>query len=179
MEPNAARVPRRMARQRWIGAMITVLILAAGVAWWAGAVTPRFGPGGGSEYGAHRGTIFYGISLRNAGYLPVAIIDAGRSGAGLELTAVDGDFPITLRRGEEIRIKLHYRVTDCAAVTSDAWPVPVTVERLWGAETVNIALPPQRQSEWQGPDLPMLRVARNGPVEWQRSQADMACALLD
>lgn len=179
MEPNAARVPRRIALQLWLGAMITVLILAAGLAWWAGAVTPRFGPGGGSEYGVDRGTIFYGISLRNTGYLPVTIIEAGRSGAGLELTAVDGDFPITLQRGEETWIKLHYRVTDCAAVTSDAWPVPLIVERLWDAQTVNIALPPQRQSEWQGSDLPPLRVARDGPVEWQRRQADMACALLD
>jgi len=179
MEPNTARASRWIGLQLWLAAMITAFILAAGLAWWAGAVTPRFGPGGGSEYGADRGTVFYGISLRNAGYLPVTIIDAGRGGDGLELTAVDADFPITLQRGEETWIKLHYRVTDCAAVTNDAWPIPVIVERLWGAQTVNIALPPQRQSEWQGSGLPPLRIARNGPVEWQRSQADMACALLD
>ena len=177
MEPNTPNA-RRGDRPLWLGAAIAVLILAAGLAWRAGAVAPRFAPGSGSEYGVERGTLFYGISLRNTGYVPVTIVDAGRNGAGLELTAVDGDFPITLRHGEEARIKLHYRVTDCAAVTSDAWPVPVIIERPWGTQTADVALPPQRQSEWQGPDLPPLRVVRDGPVEWQRSQADAACARL-
>ncbi|GAB2928729.1 hypothetical protein GCM10027280_15240 [Micromonospora polyrhachis] len=158
--------------------MIIVLILATGAAWWAGAITPRFGPGAGSEYGANHGTIFYGISLRNTSRLPVTIIDAGRSGTGLELTAVEGDFPITLQRDEEAWIKLYYQVTDCPAVTADAWPVPVTVERPWGTKTVYITLPTQRQSQWQGSTFPPLQVVRNGPVEWQRSQTDVACALL-
>jgi hypothetical protein len=155
---------------------IPVLALATGVAWWAGAATPRLAPGGSFAYGGEPGTFFYGVSVRNAGHVPVTIIGAGRDGAGLELTSVEGPFPVTLRHDEELFVTLRYRVTDCAAVTSEPWPVPVTVERLWGAQTVHLALPPHFQSEWQGPEQPPLPVVRTGPVQWQRSQADLACA---
>lgn len=177
MEMHGGQVRRRTDRRGAVAAIIAVLLLAAGLAWRAGAVTPRFAPGGGSEYGADSGTFFYRFSVRNDGLIPMTIVDAGRGGPGLELTSVDGALPVTLSRGAETEIKLSYRVTDCTAVSEEAWPVPLTVDRPWGGQTVHLPLPTQLQSEWRGGDLPPLGVVRRGPVEWQRSLADLACAL--
>jgi hypothetical protein len=179
MHPHPSPNSRSTFRRRSIiAAVVAGLVLATGLAWGAGLLRPRLELGGNAEYGADRGTIFYGFRVRNAGYSPLTIVGVGRGGAGLELTSVDGQLPVTLGRGEETWIKLRYRVTDCGAVTSGPWPVPVTVTRLWGAQTIQLALPTQRQSQWRGRDLPALTVVRSGPVEWQQNQADMACALL-
>ncbi len=177
-DPGASRPPWRFTLPKIFGAvLLPVLLVATGALWWLGGVTPRFELGGDSDYGADRGTIYYGFSVRNTGNVPMTIISAGRRGDGLELTSVEGTLPITLRHGEQTRLTLRYRIVDCAAVTSDPWPIPVTVKRPWGPQTVHLALSPQDNAQWQGPDLPPLLVVRTGPVEWQRSQADLACAM--
>jgi hypothetical protein len=176
MELSGGAVRRRVTR-RQAAAVIAALWIATWLAGQAGVVVPRFIPGGSSEYGAGRGTIYYDFTVRNDGWVPMTIGGAGRAGAGLELTSVEGLLPVTLGRGEETSIRLNYRVTDCGAVTGDPWAVPLTVDRLWGGQTVDFALPSQRQLEWLDPDLPPLGVVRQGPVEWQRNLADLACAL--
>lgn len=177
MEWEPSPVPANARRRSIVVVVVAVLAGASWLALRAWVLEPQLVPGSASEYGADRGTIYYTFSVRNDGFAPLTLVGAGRSGSGLQLTSVESRFPVTLRHGEETSITVNYLVTDCGAVSEDAWPVPLTVRRPWGSQTVHLMLPVQDQIQWRGSDLPSLDVSRHGPVQWQRSQADMACAL--
>ena len=171
----------RSRLQRIALAVVVVAGLAFAGAWQVGAVAPKLLPGNpakGWTYSADPGTIHYTFSVRNTGRLPVTVLAAGRNTEGLRLTAVDATFPATIKQGEELWIGLTYQVTDCKKVTKSYWPVALRVERAWGTSTAYIDLPAQLPEDWKlDASVPsMLPSPRTGPTEWQRMQADVACA---
>jgi hypothetical protein len=77
------------------------------------------------------------------------VLDAGRSGPGLDLLGVVGPFPVTLQPGDTVGLVLVYRITDCNATPRRRWPVTASVERPWGTMTVDVAPEPEYAIDWQ------------------------------
>ncbi|MEY9893772.1 hypothetical protein ABIA31_007452 [Catenulispora sp. MAP5-51] len=61
-----------------------------------------------------------------------------------------------------------YRVTDCTAVSSGPFLIAVRVDRSWGTETIDVALPRQT------PNTPGWTID-GADIEWQKAAADQAC----
>ena len=102
------------------------------------------------------------------------VLGIGRDGPGLVLESVDGALPLTLGHNEGVGVMLHYRVTDCAAVPTGSWPVPVRVERPWGTYTVYIDMPTQPAGDII--DNPaIIPDGDRQAVPWQRNLAAQAC----
>ena len=162
LDPGGARLSRRQTWRVWlVAAAVTVLLVAATVLWRSGLIVPRLeATADGSLAGP--GVITYDLSIRNDGLTEVRLLAAGRSGPGLELVQVASPFPVTLGPGDGAILRLFYRVTDCAAVPTGPWPVPVRVERPWGTRTTYVNLPAE--------------YVQARKVEWQRARADEACA---
>jgi hypothetical protein len=168
LDPSAGQLSRRTVRRLRLGALIVLVILAAGlVTWRSGVVVPRLTQ---PERGANLsgGTDEDGVvevRLRNSGWSTVTVTGAGRSGPGLDLVTATGNrerFPITLEPGEDFDLVLIYRVTACDFQPAGPWPIPVTVERPWGSQTVHIVLPPDS-------------LTGGGMEEWQRIIAYYHC----
>jgi len=166
----------------WIG-MSTAREVYTG--WWiklssnwtgspAGACKMTFlwtSPGGqGQVYSALFGSSppHHSVIVHNDGLRPIRVLGVGRSGPGFRLDRVDGPLPSTVEPGEYLELVLIYAVTDCAAVPTGPWPVPVVVERPWGVQTVYVQPPLLPATTHEGtshwPDL-----------EWQHWLADTAC----
>jgi hypothetical protein len=141
-DPNAGRLSRRTARRLWIAFGLSLLLIGAGVGISrVGLVTPRLewpNESRGWEQSPD-GVSRVQVSLVNRGLLPVTLVSVGRSGAGLDLLNVEGPLPVKLARDEGVSLTLTYRITDCAAASGEAWPVPAEVEWLWGHRTVDVA----------------------------------------
>jgi len=179
LDPNAGRLPRRTTnRMRYLGVVAVIAAVGIGAVWRTGVFEPRL------EHNRHAGrwasaspvperTIERSVTVINRGWVPLTIVGAGRDGPGLELTGVQAAFPVTLGRGEEVEFAVAYRVTDCAAVPREPWPVPVRVRMWYGERTVEVELPTE-----SGPDAPDA-YQYTGPdpygVEWQWWLADLAC----
>jgi hypothetical protein len=176
LDPLAGALPRRTVRRlRWGVLAAVLLAIVLGLVWRSGIVVPRvaWSELASYAYETHPGLVKHEVVLTNRGWTTVTVTGAGRSGPGLELTGVSGPLPATLRPGGELRLFLTYRVTDCAAVSADPWPVPVQVSTWWGTYTAYVDLP--------------TGTARNAPearsysgrdpyaVEWQRNLADLSC----
>ncbi|WP_424528213.1 hypothetical protein ACOZ38_01525 [Sphaerisporangium viridialbum] len=123
----------------------------------------------------------------------MVLLEAGRSGPGLQLVAAQmfrpGDlaestpednppttgFPKTIRPGKSFSLRLFYMVTDCRAVPAGLWPVPVRVRQWWGELAVDLRPEPQTAD-----DHPSYYTTHNGrgaySVEWQKYMADHVCA---
>jgi hypothetical protein len=178
LDPNVGRLSRRTSRRLLLSGVVgLVVVLAAAVGWRSGAVSPRlvwsqdsayafsFGPGG---------PVTASVNVTNSGWVPLTLVGVGRSGPGLELARVEGILPITLGPGDATTFILTYRITDCAAVPHDPWPVPVRVKRWWGEQTAYIPLPTEPADDglaeysYSGDDDPYA-------LQWQRYLADGAC----
>jgi hypothetical protein len=160
LDHHAGQLPRRTVVRTRITLIVAVaLAVVVGLVWRSGLLVPRliWSPTAGYGYESHVAgrLITTDVVVHNAGWTPVTLTGAGRSGPGLELVEVVGGFPVELGRAAEVTLVLTYRVTDCAAVTDRPWPVPVHVDRPWGTYTAGIAVPPitrdpdTRQYEWQ------------------------------
>jgi hypothetical protein len=126
----------------------------------------------------------HGFTVVNAGWTAITVVGAGRDGPGLSLQAVSTDpdgkvalpLPSTVEPGGTLTFVLRYRVTDCAAVPAEPWPVPIRVQRPWGVQSVYVAIPthtsrhaPEGMRSYSGRDP--------WAVEWQRDLADEDCEL--
>src|SRR5690606_9122870 len=142
----------------------------------SGLVVPRVSWSDSLGWGssASPDQVSHEVVVENKGWTPVEVLGMGRSGAGLELLEVRGTFPTTLEAGQIMRVEVVYRVTDCAAVTADPWPVPVRVQRPWGVHTSYVQLP--HQTSWDAPGAYSYTGRDPYAVEWQRWLADRACA---
>jgi hypothetical protein len=177
LDPEAGRLPRRtVLRLRWSLGGAFVLAVLAGLVWQSGLTVPRLGWTDNSGYGwsIEGRHVEYEMRISNDGWTPVTVTTLGRSGPGLALRSVRAQLPTTLRPDESMDATLVYDVTDCAAVPADAWPVPVTVSRVWGTATGYVHPPtvtsptaPTGMREYQGRDPYAL--------EWQRGLAEYAC----
>jgi hypothetical protein len=168
LDPYAGRLSRRTVRRvRWVVAALLFLTAVAELAWYAGVFQPRISwkAEPGWEFGWE--PVYHSVEVHNDGLLPIRVLGAGRSGPGFRLERVDGALPSTVEAGGHLTLMLTYAVTDCAAVPTGPWPVPIQVERLWGVQTVYVSLPRERAFTETGSHGPEL--------EWQHWLADAAC----
>lgn len=107
-------------RRRAVGALLVVMGLALGVAWWGGLLGPNlasvssFGWSAGhvAEAGVS-GDVEVELPLANRGWLPITdieVVPPDATGATIRAT----DVPDRIPAGEEVMIRLEVEVTDCA-----------------------------------------------------------------
>jgi hypothetical protein len=177
LDPYAGRLSARTARRLRVGAaIVAIAAVSAGALGWSGLIVPNIGWPRDGGWGASTSPelITHEVVVENKGWAPVEVLGMGRSGAGLELVEVRGTFPTTLEAGQTMQAELVYRVTDCAAVTDEPWPVPVRVRRPWGVHTSYVELPDK--TSWDAPSAYSYTGRNPYAVEWQRWLADMSCA---
>jgi hypothetical protein len=154
LDPNAGRLPRRQTVLIWISIAVAGVLVAAGfVVWRGGYVVARVDTRDeASGYGWGTGTnrsFTIDLPIANDGRTAITVTSVGRAGPGLALTAPVG-LPFTLAPGHGVVVYLKYTVTDCAAVKSGAWAVPVTVRMWWGSQTVYVQPGPIDQGQPDG-----------------------------
>ncbi|HEU4423698.1 MAG TPA: hypothetical protein VFR67_14300 [Pilimelia sp.] len=178
LDPYAGQLAERTVRRlRFAIAVAAALTLAVVAVWWSGVIVPRVSwppKAAGWSWSTGPDTVEHDVLVLNRGRRPIEVAGIGRSGTGLPLVAVHGALPATLRPGQTMEVRLVYRVTDCAAVTDEPWPVPVRIQRPWGIYTAYVAVPTHTS-----PDAPAVRSFTDRDpyaVEWQRALADRHCA---
>lgn len=171
-------------RRRWLAgsAGLGLLAILAAALYWSGLPVPRLssrGPNGYSSDGAAR-TFSYRVALHNDGWAAVAVRNVGQDGPGLQLVSVGGgdrdSVRATIGPGGEVELELVYQVTDCRAVRSDRWPVPVQVDRPWGWQTVRVQQPLLTSPNTAG----FRSFSGEDPYgqSWQKMLAELACETL-
>jgi hypothetical protein len=176
LDPRAGRLSREATRRLVIGVLVVLALVASGgLAWQSGLILPRVVWPETAGWGASSGpgTISHQLVMENQGWTPVTLTGAGRDGPGLTLDRVFTVFPVTLKPGQQITIDLTYRITDCAAITRDPWPVPVRIDRWWGEQTAYLDLPTMTSDD--APDDFSYSGENPYAVEWQYALADLAC----
>ncbi|MDP4505603.1 hypothetical protein [Nonomuraea turcica] len=134
----------------WVlpAAALALALIAVPLAWAAGFPVARLladtvESGGGWSDAAKR-TVSMRFAIRNDGWTSVQVTQVGHSSSFMRLIEADGPrFPLELEAGERVQVELVYQVTDCDNITSEDWPIPVRVERWWGAQTVEVDPSPQ------------------------------------
>ncbi|MEU3454781.1 hypothetical protein ABZ671_14420 [Micromonospora sp. NPDC006766] len=193
LNPDAGRMTRRAARRLAVSLLAVAALAGAGlVLWHIGIVVPRLNADGrtggfGYEISPAERSFAYQVNIRNDGKVTLVVQAVGAEGPGLELTERTiltgappvlprGTLPITLHPGQEIGVRLGYRVTDCAAVSTEDWPIPVRVKGPLGVRTVGVMpetlrVPDEEPDEtmWSGDRDPYGR-------SWQDALARQACA---
>ena len=156
LDPHAGRLSRRTVAQLWAASALAVLVIAAAIAGWhTGLLVPHLRSTGASSAEVPiGGPITTSIEFRNSGVRPVTILAAGRSEPGLELLGNGNTLPMTVGPGETFTLTFVYRITDCDAVPTGAWELPVRVQRLWGEQTISVR-------DWTG--------------DWPRTWLDLWC----
>jgi hypothetical protein len=176
LDPGAGRLSRATARRLLLGSLIGVLVLALlGAVWRSGLVVaqiefPRYGGGYGWEVGPGQ-PVAQTLAARNSGLTAVTLLGAGRDMPGMRLTAVEPTFPVLIPPGGEVQLTVRYQVTDCAAVPTDEWPVPVQVQMWWGEQTAYLHVPSQYVPQPEGIAAPVGGIE----VQWQAYLAGVSC----
>lgn len=184
LDPKAGALTSKDARRI---AVVTALVAVVGIAtaalWTSGAVRANLAwsnkQGDGGEVNPTAHTFSTDVVIRNGGWTAVRVTGIGGDTAGLHFTGnsqphISTDLgrtvPFTLQSGQTAIVAVDYTVTDCQAVTSAPFDVPVRVDRFWGTETVGIRIP-------QGTEFTDTTGVPSTPriVEWQRSMADQTC----
>ncbi|MEU8261488.1 hypothetical protein AB0C02_12820 [Micromonospora sp. NPDC048999] len=184
LDPDAGRMTRRGARRLAVSLLAVAVLAGAGLVLWSiGIVVPRLraieASGFLAQINPEERSFAYGVHIRNDGQVSVVVQAVGAEGPGLELTDarnLEGTLPTTLHPGEVIEIRLGYRVTDCTAVSTEDWPIPVRVKGPLGAHTVDV-MPPTLRLPGEAPDETMWSGDRD-PYgrSWQDALARQACA---
>jgi hypothetical protein len=179
LDPDAGRLPRRTRRRIRVAAIAAAAFLVIiGLGWQWGAVVPRVG---GSGHGAMSGpgVMAVTVDVRNTGWTGMRVVGVGRSGPGLRLTRVDGTVPADLGDASSASYTLYYDVTNCAALPTGPWPVPVRIQRPWGVWTGWIGVEPMvPMGDSPNPPPPGMRsFTGRDPYakEWQVALANMTC----
>src|SRR2546423_3242513 len=145
LDPKAGAIRGAELKRLAVGAVLLVVVLVgAALLWVSGLVHSRLAWSYAEGYGAQtRDRIFAtDVGILNNGWTDVRITGVGQDGPGLKLIDVSDrpnistdagrKPPFTLHPGQTAVVSLSYQVTDCAAVPSGAFDVPVRVERPWG-----------------------------------------------
>jgi hypothetical protein len=181
LDPRAGALSRADTRLITRLTALAVVVAAAAMALWvSGFVRANLSwsdsQGYGSSFNPHTHTFSTDVVVKNNGWTAVRVTGIGGDGAGLHLTGttqphISTDLgrtvPFTLEPGQTAILALDYQVTDCAAVTSGSFPVPVRVKRFWGTQTVSVGIATDLESTPSS--------ART--VEWQRWLADQTCGI--
>jgi hypothetical protein len=182
LDPRAGAVERAAARRYVrLGVLAALVLAAAGTVWtsglaWAHVERP-WAEGFAQKADPVARTITTDFVIKNDGWRAIGIEDIGADGPGLRVLRtghplVNADdwrtVPFWLKPGETATLSITYQITDCAAVTSGEFAIPVRVHRFWGTQTVDITLP--RAYREVSPHI----ASPVGP-EWQRDLADQAC----
>jgi hypothetical protein len=176
LDRDAGRMSRRTFGTLLASAAIVGVLAAAGfVGWrsgllWPNVVRPETHASWGIDVQTHTFDITFPV--RNDGLVPVDITGVGRSGTGLTLTrsAINESH---LGAGDTTEIALSYQVTDCAAVQSGSWPVPLHVSR---GRTAYVQAP---EMTLNAPGSYSYSGGRDPyAVEWQVKLAGIACGLI-
>lgn len=173
LDPTAGRLTAGAARRWWATIAVAVVVTMVIVGfWWSGLLLPRLRAAeSGSDTDTQARTFTYVLHLHNDGLTPIVVSRVGRDGPGLKLRSV-ATTPMTISSGGTVDVALSYEVTDCAAVPTARWPIPVQVKRPWGHQSVDVQQP-----------LLTSPYAPAGPDEdqdpsgrpWQEMLAGMAC----
>ncbi|MEY9862806.1 hypothetical protein ABH935_008454 [Catenulispora sp. GAS73] len=124
------------------------------------------------------------VAVRNTGWTTVHVTGVGQDGPGLRLVRPGGPegfpkdlelvgstpAPFDLHPGQIVTVEVAYQVTDCAAVPSGSFPVTLRVDRPWGTQTIDIAMPLT-----PAPGTTNGLVPATDMVGWQKEMADNAC----
>jgi hypothetical protein len=196
LDPAGGRVRRRTVLRFWgIGVPTIVVLFAAAAAWAAGSVVPWLHEtdsglatsvaldDANGRTGPRPAEQTMNLHIQNDGEQAVRIVGVGGDHAGIRmLRATAEGRPITPRSpyvldpAHTVEITMFLQFTDCAAVSTRPWPIPVRVARPWGTQTVHVLhLPIRATSDHGGWSL----AYRGDPraVEWQRWIADDVCAV--
>jgi hypothetical protein len=171
LDRDAGRLGRRATARLWLAIAIAVVLLTAGLLVdRSGLIAPRLAQddrAGGLLAEVTARAFHVRFTVRNDGQVPVRLVGFGRDGAGLTLTrtaVLGATLPVTLHRGEQVQFDLWYAVTDCAAVPTGAWPLPVRVARFFGTQTVSVPLADEPSPGGAPATAP-----------WQQAWAEQAC----
>jgi hypothetical protein len=143
LDPHAGRLSRRSVR-RWCLAGLGLLMVAGAVVavLRSGLVEPRLVVRVDSYSGEFRHStasptspadITADITLTNRGFFDVTVTRVGASVTGVAMVGTT-TMPLVVPAGQSVEVTLNYKVTTCH-IPSDM-PIPVTVHRFWGAQTV-------------------------------------------
>ncbi len=152
LDPGAGRLSRRTSARMWLAAFLAVALTCLGVlVWRTGLCVPQLRwPNGWSWTASEDGPLVtFAVQVRNDGNFPVTINGAGASGPGLEWVGMEGSFPAVLPPHAELELRMVYRITDCALVSTGVWPVPVRVARPWGEMTIDLRTEHPGGAAWQ------------------------------
>ncbi len=196
LDPAGGRVRRQTVLRFWrIGVPTVLALFAAASAWASGGVVPWLHEAdlglatsvamddANGRTGPRPAEQTMNLHIQNDGELAVRIVGVGGDRAGIRmLRATAEGHPITPRSpyvldpAHAVEITMYLQFTDCAAVSTQPWPIPVRVARPWGTQTVHVShLPIRAMSDHGGWSV----AYRGDPraVEWQRWIADDVCAV--
>ncbi|NUP46599.1 MAG: hypothetical protein HOW97_04705 [Catenulispora sp.] len=183
LDPRAGALNRTQRRRlTWSAAAGAVVIAAAVLLDLSGLIHPRITmPADRADGGAaYKDTqiIARQIVVHNDGWTTVHVTGIGQDGPGLRLLGpadpggpnknseiAGAQPPFDLHPDQTVTMVVIYKITDCAAVSSSPFAVPVRVDSLWGTQTVSIALPP------------VYRGRSFTSIEWQRDMANDVCGI--
>lgn len=176
LDPDTGRLSRPTVRWMTVALSAAALVLASGALLWRSGVVmahlswDRYA-GGYSHSGGPSGRVEQNVKVHNDGWTAVTLLGAGRDMPGMSLVEVSPVFPFALGPGETMEFVVTFEVVECAEVSRDAWPVPVTVRRWWGEQTAYIELPKEIRRAPHGV------IIDPGPyeVEWQYELGALAC----
>jgi hypothetical protein len=124
------------------------------------------------------------FTVKNTGWTTARIVGFGKDGPGLKLLG-PGDvggptkysdipsprLPFDLGPGQSTPLVIYYAITDCGAVPSDSFPIPIRVDRPWGTQTIDIHLQPSYVTQGEGFQIDPPEIG------WQKAMADSACGV--
>ncbi len=151
---------QRVKRRWWVGVALAVIgmLAAAPILSASGQVTGQLaavkveGSTGDSDGDTRTVSIRFGV--KNEGLVPVTIVGAGRSSSFMRLLDIeDMPIPMTLGPGQTAAVRLVYKVIDCDGVPAEEWPIPLSVKRPWGTQTVYVDPSPQ-EPDTSNPHVP-------------------------
>ena len=175
LNPSAGRLSRATARRLLLGSLAAAIVLAMlGGVWRSGLVVAQVEYDLFAGYGWEVGPgqpVAQTVVAHNSGVAAVTLVGAGRDMPGMRLTSVAPTFPVVIPAGSSLELTVRYQVTDCAAVPTDEWPVPVQVRMWWGEQTAYLDVPGQYVPP-TGETMGSLVMAE---VPWQAYLAGVSC----
>jgi len=187
LDPQAGALTRGQRRRAVAASATAAVILVAGFAidrsgfvWARAAYDPDSALE--STVAVNPAIIAQEVPVTNTGWSTIHVTGIGQDGPGLRLVR-PGDtvgmkqvselrgtpLPFDLHPGQTVILAIGYRITDCDAVPAGPFPIAVRIDRPWGTQTIDLAVPQQ------SPTASMAKISGLDSVEWQKAAADQAC----
>ncbi|WP_194918960.1 hypothetical protein [Catenulispora rubra] len=189
LDPNAGTMSRAQRRRALAVASAAVAVLIAGFTIDRSGVVQAhvdYSADSSDSGAASPKTKFFTrqVAVQNNGWTTIHVTSVGKDGPGLHLVRPNGPeglpkdldlqgstaVPFDLHPGQIAIVEVAYQVTDCAAVSSDPFPVALRVDRPWGTQTVDISLPLM-----PAPGITNGLVPASDMIGWQKEMADAVC----